>query len=168
MATSDPSPKTVRLVTAVLLLATFAAGTVTGGALVLWQTKREPPGHPVPDMGPLPWEILDLTEAQRTEAHVILERHRPKLDAIFDTTAPRVRAITDEIDKEVRKILTAEQQSRFDRILAERHGGPAGFPPLPPGARPPRPPFDGPPGPPMGNPAREQRPIAPTQVGGSP
>jgi Spy/CpxP family protein refolding chaperone len=151
MTVSDPSPRTIRLVTALLLIATFAAGTVTGGALVHWDSKREPPSHPMPDLGPLPWETLDLTEAQRKQAHSILERYRPKLDAIFDDTAPRVRAITDEIDKEFRKILTVEQQTRFDRILAARQGGPRSLSPPPPGVHLPGP-FDGPPGPPPGAP----------------
>ena len=148
MSTSEPSPRTIRLVTALLLLATFAAGTVTGGALVHAFVQRGPPGLAMHPMGPMPWEGLDLTEAQRDKAHAILERYRPKIDGLLSETFPKVRAITDQVDQEIREILTPEQRVRFDRILAERSNGP---PPLPPGMRPPPPgegrrgPFDGPP-----------------------
>lgn len=166
MTANDPSPKTIRLVTALLLIATFAAGTITGGALVQLIAKRDPPSHAGPDMGPLPWETLNLTEAQRNQAHAILERYRPRLDAIFDETAPKVHAITDEIDKEVRKLLTPEQQSRFDRILSDRRSGPPGLRPPRPGGRPPGPPFEGPTGVPFGENERGQTQKAPALDGG--
>jgi hypothetical protein len=160
MSPNDPSPRTIRLVSALLLLATFAAGSATGGALVHWGAKREPPSRPMP--GPMPWVNLDLSEAQRKQSFEILERYRPKLDSIFNDTAPKVRAITDQVDREVRAILTADQQTRFDRVLAERRNGPPrppdGMrPPLPDGMHPPLPgdlpppPFGGPPGPPPGS-----------------
>jgi len=136
MPTSEPSPKTIRLVTALLLLATFAAGTVTGGGLVSWFGKREHLGAPMHGAGPLPWDRLNLTEEQKEKAYQILERYRPKLDAVFGETAPKVKAITDQIDREVRAILTPEQRTRFDQDLAER----GNRPPLPPsGIRPPHP-----------------------------
>ena len=152
MSTSEPSPRTIRLVTALLLLATFAAGTVTGGALVHAFVKPGPPGLAVHPMGPMPWEGLDLTEAQRDKAHAILERYRPKIDELLGETFPKVRAIIDQVDREIREILTPEQRVQFDRILADRRNRP---PPLPPGMRPPPPgeglrgPCDGPPGPPQ-------------------
>lgn len=152
MPLNDPSPRTIRLVTAMLLVATFAAGTVTGGVLVHFGTHRDVPSHPMPAVGPMPWETLELNESQRKLAHEIMERHRPKLDSIFDETAPKVRAITDAIDAEIRTILNPEQRTRFDRILAVRRNGPPPPPPgmhPPPGNRSPRP-FDGPPGPPPG------------------
>jgi len=162
MATSETSPKTIRLMTALLLLATFAAGTVTGGGLVHWFVKSEHSGlrH---GMGPLPWERLELTQAQSEKAHDILERYRPRLDAVFDETAPKVKGITDQIDREFREMLTPEQRTRFDRVLAER----GNRPPLPPlGMRPPLL-GDGPParfdrGPPGAPPTESNRALAPT------
>jgi len=151
MSTSEPSPKTIRLVTALLLLVTFAAGTVTGGALVHTFVKHgpfEPAMHPV---GPMPWEGLDLTDAQREKAQVILERYRPKIDSLLGETFPKVRAITDQVDREIREILTPEQRVRFDRVSAERRNGPPLPPPgmrLPPPGEGPRGAFGGPPVPP--------------------
>ncbi len=151
MSTSEPTPRTIRLVTALLLLATFAAGTVTGGALVHAFVKRGPPGLAMHPMGPMPWEGLDLTEAQRGKAHAVLERYRPKIEGLLGETFPKVREITDQVDREIREILTPEQRVRFDRILAERRNGPLpprpGMLPPPPGEGP-RGPFEAPLGPP--------------------
>jgi len=167
MSPNDPSPRTIRLVSALLLLATFAAGSVMGGALVHWGGKHEPLSRPMP--GPMPWENLDLSEAQRKQSYEILERHRPKLDSIFNDTAPKVRAITDQIDGEIRAILNADQRNRFDRILAERRSWPpsnAMRPPTP-GNLPPMP-FGGPPGPPPGSSMFDSPAPAPQPPAGGP
>ena len=147
MSTSEPSPRTIRFVTALILLATFAAGTVTGGALVHAFVKREPPRLAMHPMGPMPWEGLDLTDEQRDKAHAILERSRPKIEGLLGETYPKVKVITDQVDREIREILTPEQRVRFDRVLAERRNGPPlplGMRPAPPGEGP-RGPFGGPP-----------------------
>lgn len=168
MSPNDPSPRTIRLVSALLLLATFAAGSVMGGALVHWGGKREPPSRPMP--GPMPWENLDLSEAQREQSYQILERHRPKLDSIFNDTAPKVRVITDQIDGEIRSILNADQRKRFDRILAERHNWPPTAPNgrlASPGNLPPMP-FGGPPRPPPGSSMFDSPAPAPQPPAGGP
>ncbi len=143
MPTSEPSSKKIRLVTALLLLVTFATGTVTGGALVHAFSPERPGMH-----ARMQWDALDLTGAQRDKADAILEKHRPKLDAIFNDTAPKVKEVIEQVDREIREILTPEQRSRFDRMRAERRNrfvpgfgarhfpgeGPVGFFRGPPGA----------------------------------
>lgn len=101
----------------------------------------------------------------RCSVHRILERHRPDLEAILRETFPRVRAISELTEREVRAILTPEQQRQLDQLKARRRPpppgpppsgvelpGPPGFPPPPDLARPSGPlghPFFGfPPGPP--------------------
>ena len=149
MSPSEPSPKTIRRMTALLLLATFAAGTVTGGALVHWFVIRPSPSSHFPHpSGPVPWDSLDLSASQRDKVDEILERYRPKLDAILGETFPKVQTVIAQVDSEIREILTPEQRGKFDQAKLQRHnlppqphGGPPGNWPgaIPPG------PFGGPP-----------------------
>ena len=164
-ARSEPhkvgSPRTVRLLTAVLLLATFAAGTVMGAGVCRWVVPREE-RMPPPMLAPIPLEEFDLTQQQWEDIRIIVDRRRPELDAILQETYPKVRKITDEIDKEVRDVLTPEQKVRFDE-LKKRPPSPhrGGRPPGPPPSRgwmPPPPPRSGdvPPLPPPGSPPLPQ------------
>ena len=126
MVQSDPPARSVRLLTAVLLVATFAAGTLTGAGVCRWVGPR--PGHHGPPgiPGPLPLHELSLTAEQRSKVHVILERHRPELDAILRESYPKVRVVNEQIEREVAEVLTLEQRKRLDELKARR-------PPLPPG-----------------------------------
>jgi Spy/CpxP family protein refolding chaperone len=152
MSPSEPSPKTIRRMTAMLLLATFAAGTVTGGALVRWFVSRPSPSSDFPHLsGPVPWDNLDLSASQRGKVDEILERYRPKLDAILNETFPKVQIVIAQVDSEIREILTPEQRGKFDQAKVQRHN----LPPRPPGGFPgnwpgviPSGPFGGPPVPP--------------------
>lgn len=151
MSPSEPSPKTIRRMTALLLLATFAAGTVTGGALVHWFVVRASLSSHFPGaMGPAPWENLDLSVSQRDKISEILERYRPKLDAILGETFPKVQTVIAQVDGEIREILTPEQRSKFDQAKAQRHDHPPPLHPGPGGNWPGadrREPMGGPPGP---------------------
>ena len=87
------------MLTALLLVATFASGTLTGAAITLWvrPDAHEPPGPP--PFGPLPLDELGLAPEQRQRADTIFERHRPELDAILQEGFPKVRRVNDQIDK---------------------------------------------------------------------
>ena len=151
MSPSEPSPKMIRRMTALLLLATFAAGTVTGGALAHWLVIRPSPSSHFPHpMGPVPWDNLDLSASQRDKINEILERHRPKLDAILGETFPKVQVVVAQVDNEIREILTPEQRRKFDQAKAQRQNSPSPPHAGPPGNWPgecPREPMGGPPGP---------------------
>jgi Spy/CpxP family protein refolding chaperone len=152
-------PRSIRLLTALLLVATFASGTVTGAALTLW-VRPEPHGPPgPPPFGPLPLDELGLSPEQEQRADVIFERHRPELDAILQEGFPKVRKVNDQIESEIREILTPEQRTRLDELKARRppprhhhRGGPPG----PGGPFPPGPPADGFDGPPPREPPSEK------------
>jgi len=145
---SSTSPRTIRLMTALLLLATFALGSVAGAGLTRWvlaDALRDGSGRP-PHFGPLPLRELDLSDQQRDKAWAILERHRSELDAVLRENFPRVKAINERIEDEVRELLTPEQRNRLDelkrrgptRFQRHDHGsGPDGFDPF--GGRPPMP-----------------------------
>jgi Spy/CpxP family protein refolding chaperone len=137
---AESLPRTVRLTTALVLVATFAVGTVTGVGLCRWLTHREPPGHGPHGWGPIPLDELGLSEEQRQKAHAVFERHRPELYAILRETYPKANAVREKVEREVRELLTPEQRRRLDELESRR-------PPRPPGPPGP-PPFGPPPGPP--------------------
>jgi Spy/CpxP family protein refolding chaperone len=134
MTSSEPSaPRSIRLLTALLLVAMFASGTLTGAALTLWvrPDHHGPPGPP--PFGPLPIDELGLSPEQQRRADAIFERHRPELDAILQEGFPKVRKVNDQIESEIREILTPEQRTRLDELKARRpqqrhhhRGGPGG------------------------------------------
>jgi Spy/CpxP family protein refolding chaperone len=147
-ALSSSSTK-VRLLTAALFVATFAAGTAFGaGLFVVARPFSEVgpgrghgppgPGGPGPFGGrppfPLPLGELELTPAQEAETHRIFEKHRPELDAILKESYPRVRAINERIEADVRKILTAEQIRKLDEMPRHRPPAPGEPPPFAPGS----------------------------------
>lgn len=127
------SPRQIRLLTALLLLATFAVGVVTGaGILFLLGPPMPPPPPPPPFFAPLAG--LDLTPTQQRQARAIQERHRPELDALVREAFPRVRAINDQMRQELRAILTPAQRAKLDEMDARRPPPPPpGAPPFPPG-----------------------------------
>lgn len=167
----DPTPpRSIRVLTTLLLVGTFAFGGVTGVALTLWTRSdlRGPPPGP-PPFGPLPLHELSLSPEQSQRALAIFERHRPALDAIRQEGFPKVRKINEQLESEVRELLTPEQLTRLDGLKAQRPVRmPLPPPPpfrdatrvfmAPPGAPPPE---GWPPGPPPGPPGSWQSPCSP-------
>lgn len=133
MERGETSPRTVRLMSAVLLVATFAAGAVTGAGVHRWafNSQSSPRLPPPPMSAPLPLHELDLTAEQRDKVHAVFERHRPELETILRDSFPRVRAVNEKIEAEVREVLTPEQRTKLDQLKARRpaHHGPPGPPP---------------------------------------
>jgi Spy/CpxP family protein refolding chaperone len=132
MATTEASPRTVRLLTAVLLVAMFAAGTATGVGLCRWISASSGHAPPPPPPAPLPVEELGLTAEQRQKVQEIVERHRAELEAILRDAYPKARAVNEQIEKEVRELLTPEQRTKLDELKAHRPPPPPGPPPGPP------------------------------------
>lgn len=167
MASADPAVRRIHLFSGLIVLGTFLAGALAGAGLARSlrpPTREEPPlqhrGPPVP----LPLRELGLTPAQDEQVKQIVERHRPELEAIVRESFPRVRAVNQRIEAEVRALLTPEQQKLLEQLQARRpppgmhgprHGPPGGPPPAPgegppPGLPPPGGPWDGGPGGPGG------------------
>jgi hypothetical protein len=149
MALAENSPRTIRLVTALVLLGMFVAGVVTGASL--WRWLGGPPQHTRlhgPGGLPGPFGDLMLSKDEESKVHDVMEKHRPELEAALKDTFAKVRTIHEATEIEVRALLSPEQQKRFDEIKARRPpepvpgmmppgpgGGPGGlrFPgPLPP------------------------------------
>jgi Spy/CpxP family protein refolding chaperone len=162
---TEPSPRQVRLLTVLLLFGTFVLGAVAGAGLTRW-TSLPPPHSPRPaPFLPGPPGALRLTPEQEAKARAITDRYRPELEAVWRESMPKVKAINEKMEQELREVLTPEQQKALDEMKAHRPpppGGPMGGPPPhgpppggpgapPPGGPPPWPPGFAPP-PPPGNP----------------
>lgn len=135
MSSVEPKSR-VSLVASVVLALTFLLGAATGVGAAWWARGTFPPRPP---HGPIPLEELGLTHAQRAKVDEILERYHPQFDAVFRSTFPRVRAISESLEADVREVLDERQKARFDALKAQRPS----FPP-------PRGPWQAPPGPPPG------------------
>jgi Spy/CpxP family protein refolding chaperone len=141
----ERTPRQIRLLTALLLFGTFLLGAVAGVGLSHWNRFPPPhrPGHP--PFLPGPPGALRLTAEQQAKAHAITQRYRPELDAIWRDQFPKVKAVNDKMEKELREVLTPEQQKILDDMKAHRPPMPPGDP-MAPGGPPPGGPPPGVPG----------------------
>ena len=169
MAT-ERSPRQIRLLTALLLFGTFLFGAVAGAGFSRWDRMPRRPQHhhpPIPFL-PGPPGALGLSSEQEAKAHAITERYRPQLEAIWRESFPKVQAINEQMEKELRQMLTPEQAKQLDQMKAHRpppplggrmfHGATPGHEAPPPGGElppsggpPPWPPGPAPPPPPPGD-----------------
>ncbi len=70
---------------------------------------------------------LDLTRDQRSKIEAIFEKHEGEREATFKQCAPGFEKLRDRIDSEIRAVLDADQQKKFDTFrtaFAQRHGRP--------------------------------------------
>jgi hypothetical protein len=165
----ERTPRQIRLLTALLLFGTFVLGAVAGAGLTRWTRFAPPPPRHAPFL-PGPLGALKLTPEQEAKARIITDRYRPELDVVWRESMPKVKVIIEKMEKELREVLTPEQQKTLDEIKTHLpplgspmgpggpppHAGPPGGPHPggpPPGDPPPWPPgFAPPPPPPPGDP----------------
>jgi hypothetical protein len=109
-----------RLVPFVALLATVFVAGIAVGVIGDRLATREPfpmsmareirtESHPI-------IELLELTPEQRPQAEAILSRQAPRSEQLMLGLADSLRALSDSIDAELRKILTPAQRSRLDSL----------------------------------------------------
>lgn len=119
------------------VLAVFCVG-LAGGVLIGRRMGPPPPprglpmflggGPPggVPGPGPLIERLdreLQLTPDQRKRVEAIFDERRGRLEAVQREVIARAEQERRELQQEIRKVLTPEQQSRFDRWIAEQPMG---------------------------------------------
>lgn len=69
---------------------------------------------------------LQLSSEQQTKVDAILSERRARLEQINRDVIARAEGERRDMQAEIRKVLTPEQQQRFDRWLAENPRGPFG------------------------------------------
>ncbi len=111
----------------VLLVATFGAGVVVGvGGRAIWARYAEA-AAPERPRGPdrLVTELdhlLRLTPAQRDTIHTILQRRWARMSNVWETVRPRFDSMRAELDSEVVRQLTPDQQVKYrDHMARRRH-----------------------------------------------
>jgi hypothetical protein len=142
-----------KLIGVVVLAATLVAGTLAGAAAdrVLGRDhaaeRDRPPCPGGPGSGKAMFDALDLSPDQKTRVDSILERRRSQMELVWQETRPRMRALVDSTEAEIRAVLRPDQRTEFDRLREEgrrlwlkRHGegGRPGKGTAPPGGGEPR------------------------------
>ena len=148
MPTADSSTRRIHIWSGLIVLGVFLAGAAAGAG-VMAALRRGGPRFPPPHHdGWFPPHLneLDLTEDQQKRAKVIFEKYHAVVEATVKETFPRVRAAQEQMERELRAILTDAQAKKLDEIQAHRPpprlGGPGlgGPGPLGPGPGPRGPP----------------------------
>jgi Spy/CpxP family protein refolding chaperone len=104
-----------------LLLAIFAAGAFSGAGMYRWASHAQEPRHPHPERGPgMIHRELGLSADQEKRVEAIMQKYRPELEAVIRETFPRVKAVHEKMDAEIRTILTDEQRQKFDEMQSRR------------------------------------------------
>jgi len=152
------SPRRARVLGVLLMIGVFAAGAVFGAGLI----HQHQPGPPPPPPSPADRLIhqLHLTPAQAKRLHELNEAHREELGRLMRETMPRIRAVLDSVENELRPDLTDEQRALLDEVQASRPPADAPLPGMPGGPPPGGPPPGGRPGgpPPGDHPGRPPGP----------
>src|SRR5881396_3611135 len=106
----------------VFLVATFAAGLAVGaGGRALWVRYAS---AAAPDRGRGLDRMMDeLTEElQLDSVRAIVQRHRTRMTAVWETVRPRFDSMRAQMDSEVALQLTPDQQAKYrDHVARYRH-----------------------------------------------
>jgi hypothetical protein len=117
-----------------LLLAVFAAGVAAGIGLDRAAATDSRLETRLSTGMPAVLDRLGLTPEQRRAVDSLLERSRPRAQAAMAEMVPRLGAIADSLDAELREILTPAQRARLDSlggqgllVLKRKSSGPGGI-----------------------------------------
>jgi len=132
---TDGSARRLHFWSGVIILSIFLSGAVAGAGVF---ALVRPPAPPRSYRGfSAHLSELGLTPEQHEKAKPILAKHRATVEAALKETFPQVRAADEQLDRELRPILTDTQRRTLDEILARRrppqrkpgfHGPPSGGP----------------------------------------
>ena len=103
------------------VIAIFVAGMLVGGltASVLIRSHvlnvmRGGPSRPHERIAKRLTEGLGLTAAQRAEVERIVREYEPRFEEFERESRTEVRKIADQMEAEIRGVLTSEQQAAYD------------------------------------------------------
>jgi Spy/CpxP family protein refolding chaperone len=118
-----------RLLAGSVLVATFIAGAMVGGATVQLVARESSaelrrPGDSGRDgerrSRSSMFDDLDLTAQQQARIDSIFENRRSQTARFWEEHGPQMRAIVDSTRAEIDRILTPEQRARAEQWRAER------------------------------------------------
>lgn len=126
-----------KIVIAVILI--FGTGVVTGGLLVKTRVPKARPAAGGPFLGgpagiwgpnrPAFIQRLDrnveLTPEQRAEVERILQESHSRMQKVWDPIAPQALEETRHVRQQINALLTAEQRSKFNKMLRPHRQRPA-------------------------------------------
>ena len=109
------------------LVATFAAGIAVGaGGRALWvryaSAAAPERARGLDRMMDELNDELHLDPVQRDSVRAILQRHRTRMTAVWETVRPRFDSMRAQMDSDVARQLTPEQQAKYrDHVTRYRH-----------------------------------------------
>ncbi len=109
------------------LVATFAAGLAVGaGGRALWvryaSAAAPERARGLDRMMDELNDELHLDPVQRDSVRAILQRHRTRMTAVWETVRPRFDSMRAQMDSDVARQLTPEQQAKYrDHVTRYRH-----------------------------------------------
>jgi hypothetical protein len=127
MSDDNELVRRVRMRALILLVIVFVVGLLLGAAEERYRqqqmaTTSSSQRHVYP--GAL--ARMDLSPAQRAVIDSLLDRERPRNEAIMQRVLPDLRAEADSLRAAIRTVLTPEQQRAFDREPHPHAGAPMG------------------------------------------
>lgn len=99
----------------VALAGMFLAGLFAGLALARWNALGPDRGTAAAGLTASLSE-LDLGPDQRARIEQILAASQPRTDRALEEALPRVQAVVDSVDSEIREVLTDDQEIRLEEI----------------------------------------------------
>ena len=102
------------------LVAVFVLGVVAGLGVAHGLRPPPPPDYLArdPDGVLPPFDRFGLTDAQKSQARVIVGKHAAATEEALHVAFPKMREVRLQLDADMRKILTPEQNKAFDDFLA--------------------------------------------------
>lgn len=67
-----------------------------------------------------PYEVLGIEGEQRAQIEAVFERRRTEMSALWHDYQPRMDAVVDSTRAEVHRLLTPEQQEKYDEYRKQR------------------------------------------------
>lgn len=97
----------------------FLAGLFAGLAVARWSSPAADPA-PIAAGITTSLDALDLTPEQSQQIERILAGSQARTDRALEEVLPRLRAVVDSVDGEIRAVLTEDQRVRFEELRRHR------------------------------------------------
>jgi periplasmic protein CpxP/Spy len=124
---TPPRRTNAKWIAALVVIVAFATGILVGIAAshLMMRRGHRPhiPGRAAHFMVERLDRRLDLTDEQEKKIEEIIARRHARIEQVWGSVRPRVRAEIDATNDEIAKILTPEQRVAFEKIKMRVNGG---------------------------------------------